>query len=151
MPAVADLIVPPGPGAPDGVVVPQAALHEKFIRATGPGGQGVNTTDSRVQLTVNVRAVSLTAVQRSRLERVLAPRLVDGRFTIEASEHRAQRLNRRAARARAADVIRAALVPPPPPRKPVRPSKGAMERRLRNKRYRAAIKAQRALRDIEHP
>ena len=63
-----DLVVPPGPGLPQGLVIPAEELSERFSRASGPGGQGVNTTDSRVQLSFDVTtATSLTADQRARV------------------------------------------------------------------------------------
>ncbi|MGO0575753.1 alternative ribosome rescue aminoacyl-tRNA hydrolase ArfB [Ornithinimicrobium panacihumi] len=140
-----DLRVPPGPGVPRGLLVPAAELLERFSRASGPGGQGVNTTDSRVQLSLDLATTSgLTDAQRERVLRWLADRLVGTVITIDAAEHRSQRRNRAAARERLADLLRAALAPPPPPRRPTRPTKGSQRRRLDAKRQRSELKAHRA-------
>lgn len=140
-----DLVVRPGPGIPDGLVVPGTLLVERFSRSSGPGGQGVNTTDSRVELELDVEAVEgLTDAQRRRLRRGLETRLVDGRLVVTASEHRQQRRNRVAARERMADLLRDALAPPPPSRRATRPTRGSVERRLAAKRRRAATKADRS-------
>lgn len=105
--------MPPGPGIPAGLVVPAGELTEQFSRAGGPGGQGVNTTDSRVQLSLDLATTSaLTDRQRERAAR-LSTRLVGTTLTVDASEHRAQRRNRSAARERMAALLREALAPPP--------------------------------------
>ena len=133
--------MPPGPGLAEGLLVPAAALSERFSRASGPGGQGVNTTDSRVQLSLDLAAwESLTPAQRSRVTRRLATRLEGGVLTVDASEHRSQRRNRVAARERLAGLLRAALAPPPPPRRATRPTRGSQLRRLEAKRRRAEVK-----------
>lgn len=141
---MSDLVIQPGPGVPRGLVVPAGELTERFARASGPGGQGVNTTDSRVQLSFDVAASgSLTDAQRARLLRNLAGRLVDATITVDAADQRSQFLNRRAARERLADLLRAALAPPPPPRRRTRPTRGSVERRLAAKRHQAQKKARR--------
>ncbi|WP_210440221.1 alternative ribosome rescue aminoacyl-tRNA hydrolase ArfB [Nocardioides xinjiangensis] len=133
-----DLHVPPGPGLPEGLVVPAAELVERFSRSPGPGGQSVNTTDSRVELEYDVRsASSLTPAQRARALR----RWPGGVVAVAASEHRSQHRNRVAARERLAGLLRDALAPPPPPRRPTRPSRGAKERRLREKKLRSRTKS----------
>ena len=138
----ADLRVPAGPGLPDGLVLPAAELSERFSRASGPGGQGVNTTDSRVQLSFDVAASgSLTDAQRDRLVRRLAARLDGTVLTVDAAEFRSQRRNRAAARERLAGLVRDALAPDPPRRRPTRPTRGTVERRLDAHRRRAATKA----------
>ncbi|WP_374190865.1 alternative ribosome rescue aminoacyl-tRNA hydrolase ArfB [Phycicoccus sp. CSK15P-2] len=140
-----DLVVPPGPGVPHGLTVPAALLVERFSRSSGPGGQGVNTADSRVELELDVGEVGgLTEPQRRRLLRALDGRLVDGRLLVAASEHRQQRRNRVAARERMADILREALAPPPPPRRATRPTRGSVERRLRAKRQRGDVKSLRS-------
>jgi ribosome-associated protein len=137
-----DLGVPPGPGLPEGLVIPAAELLERFSRSSGPGGQSVNTTDSRVELSFDVAASAvLSEAQRARALARLVPRLVDGRLVVVASEHRSQHRNRVAARERLAELLRAALAPPPPVRRATRPSRGARERRLAGKRHRAETKA----------
>jgi ribosome-associated protein len=122
-------------------VVPEADLTERFSRSSGPGGQGVNTTDSRVELSYDVaRASSVPAHLRDRLLSRLSPRLVDGVLTIAASEFRTQLANRKAARERLAQLLREAAAPPPPKRRPTRPTRGSQERRLDAKKQRGAIK-----------
>ncbi len=133
-----DLHVPSGPGLPDGLVVPAAELVERFSKSPGPGGQSVNTTDSRVELDFDVRSSSvLSDTQRARALR----RWPEGRVSIAASEHRSQHRNRVAARERLAELLREALAPPPPPRRPTWPSRGEKERRLRAKKERGRTKA----------
>ena len=123
------------------VVVPQKELKWRFSRSSGPGGQSVNTADSRVGLSVDLRSTTaLGPIQRSRALERLAGRLVDGVLTISASEHRSQLQNREAALERMARVLAEALAPPPPQRRPTRVRKGAIERRLANKRLRAQTK-----------
>ena len=126
------------------VVVPAAALTWRFSRSSGPGGQGVNTADSRVELSVApLELPGLTEHQQQRLAARLAGRLVDGVLTIAASEHRQQLRNRQAARERLAAVLRAALAPPPPARRRTKPTKGSQERRIEAKKRRGQLKQQR--------
>ncbi|MBO4161606.1 MULTISPECIES: alternative ribosome rescue aminoacyl-tRNA hydrolase ArfB [Micromonospora] len=124
--------------------VPAAELRERFSRSSGPGGQGVNTTDSRVELSFDLAGTtSLPPVLRERALERLAGRLVDGVLTIAASEHRAQLANREAARERLVALLREAVAPPPPPRRPTRPSRGAKERRLADKKRQSQRKRDR--------
>ena len=140
-----DLVVPPGPGLPHGLVIPGTELDERFSRSSGPGGQGVNTTDSRVEVELDVATCpSLTEAQRQRALARLRSRLVEGRLVVVASEHRSQRRNRVAARDRLGALLREALAPPPPPRRATRPTRGSQERRLGAKRRRAQTKAGRS-------
>ncbi|WP_156754520.1 alternative ribosome rescue aminoacyl-tRNA hydrolase ArfB [Actinokineospora sp. G85] len=123
------------------LVIPAGELRERFSRSSGPGGQGVNTADSRVELSFDV--VGSTAVPehlRPRLLDRLGTRLVDGVLTIAASEFRAQLANRAAARDRLAALLRAAAAPPPPPRRATKPSRGSRERRLTAKKQRSQTK-----------
>lgn len=139
-----ELRVPPGPGIPDGLVIPGPDLAEQFSRASGPGGQGVNTTDSRVQLSLDLATTTaLTSRQRDRALERLRPRLVGTVLTVDAAEHRSQHRNRTAARERLAALLREALAPPPPPRRPTKRTRGSQRRRLEAKRRRATIKQQR--------
>lgn len=138
-----DLRVPPGPGAPRGLVVPDAELVEQFSHASGPGGQGVNTADSRVQLSLDL--ATTTALDESQRERVigaLASRLAGSVLTVAAAEHRAQRRNRTAARERLAELLREAVAPPVP-RRPTRRTRGSQRRRLETKKQRSRTKAAR--------
>jgi len=126
------------------VVVPAAALSWRFSRSSGPGGQGVNTADSRVELSVApFELPAPTETQRQRLAERLGPRLVDGVLTIAASEHRQQLRNRQAARERLAAVLRAALAPPPRARRRTKPTRGSQERRIEAKKQRGQLKRQR--------
>lgn len=128
----------------DGVVVPEGELRWRFSRASGPGGQGVNTTDSRVELVFDVAAsTALTEHQRARVLERLSGRLVAGVLTVVAAEYRSQLRNRDAARARLVAMLRQALAPDPPPRRPTRPSRAARERRLADKRRRTLTKQRR--------
>ena len=126
------------------LVAPAAALHWRFSRSSGPGGQGVNTADSRVELSVApLELPGLTDAQRERLAGRLAGRLVDGVLTVAASEHRQQLRNRQAARERLAAVLRAALAPPPPSRRRTKPTRGSQERRIQAKKQRGELKRSR--------
>lgn len=137
-----DLVVQPGPGLPVGLVIDASELVERFSRSSGPGGQGVNTTDSRVELAFDpATSASLTTSQRSRVVEVLGGALVNGRIVVVASEHRSQLRNRAAARERLAGLLRDALVPPPPARRPTRPTRGSQRRRLDEKKRRGELKS----------
>lgn len=123
------------------IVVPEAELTWRFSRSSGPGGQGVNTTDSRVELGFDVaRTTALGPALRARALERLAPRLVDGVITVTASEHRSQLRNREAARERLAALLRDAIAPPPKRRRSTNPSRGAVERRLAAKKQRSDLK-----------
>lgn len=139
--AMDDLRVAPGPGIPDGLRVPAGELLEQFSRSSGPGGQGVNTADSRVQLSLDLASTTaLSDVQRTRALGRLAPSLAGTVLTIAASEHRSQRQNRRAARDRLATLLRDALAPEVV-RRPTRPTYGSRLRRLDAKSRRSQAKA----------
>jgi ribosome-associated protein len=123
------------------IVVPARELRWRFSRASGPGGQSVNTADSRVELSLDLTTTTaLGPIQRARALERLAGRLVDGVLTISASEERSQLRNREAALERLADVLAAAVAPPPPRRRPTRPTRAGVERRLDEKRRRARTK-----------
>jgi ribosome-associated protein len=124
--------------------IPDGELAERFSRSSGPGGQGVNTTDSRVELSFDVAgSPSVPERLRARLLDRLANRLVDGVLTVAASEHRAQLQNRQAARERLASLLRAAASPPPPARRPTKPTRGSRERRIAAKKRRGETKRNR--------
>jgi ribosome-associated protein len=111
-------------------VVPEAELSERFSRSSGPGGQGVNTTDSRVELSFDVAgSPSIPEHLRDR-----------GVLTIAASEHRSQLQNREAARGRLANLLLDASAPPPAKRRATKPSRGSKERRLASKKRRSDVK-----------
>jgi ribosome-associated protein len=127
-----------------GLAIPRAELSWRFSRSGGPGGQGVNTADSRVELSWDLAASSaLPPPLKDRALSRLAGRLVDGVITIAASEFRAQLRNRHAAEARLVALVADAVAPPPRRRRPTKPSRGAVERRLDAKRRRSAVKRHR--------
>jgi ribosome-associated protein len=124
-----------------GVVIPPAELSWRFSRSPGPGGQSVNTADSRVELSFDLAATgALPPVLKDRAMRALAGRLVGGVLTVAASEHRSQLRNRQAAASRLSALLTDATAPPPAPRRATRPSRRARERRLAAKRRRSEIK-----------
>jgi ribosome-associated protein len=130
------------------ISVPEGELRWRFSHSSGPGGQGVNTADSRVELSVDVaNTTALGPIQRKRALERLSGRLVDGVLTVRASEHRSQYRNREEARERLAALLARAVAPPPPPRKPTKPSRAAVERRLADKRRRAQTKRLRRAED----
>lgn len=122
------------------LVIPQAELQWRFSRSSGPGGQSVNTTDSRVQLGWDAgRSDVLSPAQRARL----LEHVPDGVIWVVASEHRSQWQNRRAARQKLAALVRAVVLTRPRARRPTRPSRSAVERRLGAKHRRGELKRQR--------
>jgi ribosome-associated protein len=128
------------------VVIPAHELRWKFSRSSGPGGQSVNTTDSRVELLFDVaRSPSLPPIWRRRAVDNLGDRLVDGVLRISAQEERSQYLNRRAAEQRLGEVLREATAPPPRPRRPTKPTRGSVERRLSGKKRRSETKRSRRI------
>ena len=132
------------------LTVPEAELRWRFSRSSGPGGQSVNTSDSRAELSFDVGgSACLPDDLRARALDRLAGRLVDGVLTVAASEQRSQLQNREAAEQRLTELLREAIAPPPPPRRPTRPSRGAKERRLEGKRQRSQIKKGRSGRHDE--
>jgi len=125
----------------DRLVIPGGELNWRFSRSSGPGGQGVNTTDSRAELSWDLAGSTLLPEKlKQRAVERLAGRLVDGTITVTASEHRAQLANREAARDRLAALLREAMAPPPPPRRPTRPSRASKERRIAEKKRRGETK-----------
>ncbi|MFG1988864.1 alternative ribosome rescue aminoacyl-tRNA hydrolase ArfB [Actinoplanes sp. NPDC048988] len=128
----------------DRLTIPAAELAWRFSRSSGPGGQGVNTTDSRVELSWDLLASDLLspALKQRAAER-LGSRLVDGVLTITASEHRSQLRNREAAQARLAMRVGEAIAPPPRQRRATKPTRGSVERRIGEKKRRSQIKRNR--------
>ncbi|MEV0162149.1 alternative ribosome rescue aminoacyl-tRNA hydrolase ArfB [Nonomuraea fuscirosea] len=119
------------------IVIPDVELVWRFSRSSGPGGQGVNTTDSRVELTFDVAATTaLTPALKARA----IERLGSGSITIAASEYRSQLRNREAALHRLAQRLREAVAPPPKRRRATKPSRGAVERRIKSKKHRSDVK-----------
>ncbi|WIM69354.1 alternative ribosome rescue aminoacyl-tRNA hydrolase ArfB [Corynebacterium suedekumii] len=132
----------PGPGIPDCLVIPASDLSEQFTRSSGPGGQGVNTTDSKVQLSIDVATTTaLSDAQRRRVLRNLDHRLAGTVLRVQVSTQRSQLRNRTEARNRLAALLREALAPPPPARRKTRPTRGSVKRRRAAKQHRSEIKA----------
>jgi ribosome-associated protein len=128
------------------LVVSASELGERFSRSSGPGGQSVNTTDSRVELSFDIaRSQALPEWARSRALERLAPRLADGVLTVASSGERSQLMNRQEARARLAALLRDAVAPPQRPRVATKPTRGARERRLADKKRRSDTKRNRQL------
>ena len=117
------------------IQVPDAAMEWRFSRSSGPGGQGVNTTDSRAELVVD-----LAAALPERLLARARERLGADTVAVSASEHRSQLQNRQAAAERMAALLREAIAPPPKPRRATKPSRAAKERRLEAKKQRSDVK-----------
>lgn len=142
---VSELRIAPTPGMPEGLVIPARELVERYSHASGPGGQGVNTADSRVQLSFDIATSAvLNEVQRARLLRRLRSRSAGTVVTVVAAEFRSQRQNRVAARERLAALISEGIAPPSPPRRATRPTRSSIDRRLATKRHRSETKRQRA-------
>ena len=129
------------------LVIGAAELTWRFSRSSGPGGQNVNTTDSRVELVFDLAASAALppALQVRALQR-LEGKLVEGCVVIAASEHRSQWQNRVAAQRRLVELLLEAIKPPPPPRRATRPTRGSVQRRLAAKKQRGAIKGKRGSR-----
>ncbi len=127
------------------LAVPSRLLQWRFSRSSGPGGQGVNTADSRAELSLDLGTLQAAAdgwpeALVDTVRRRLADRLVDDTLTVSASEHRQQLRNRQAARVRMAALLREATAPAGPRRRPTRPSAGARQRRLDDKKRRSRLK-----------
>jgi ribosome-associated protein len=124
-----------------GTAIPSDELSWRFSRSPGPGGQSVNTTESRVELSYDLAdSDALPPALKERAMRALAGRLASGVVTVTASEHRSQLRNRQAAADRMSALLTEATAPPPRQRRPTRPSRAARERRLADKQRRAQVK-----------
>lgn len=123
------------------LTIPESELSWRFSRSSGPGGQHVNTSDSRVELIWAVEASAVVSeAQRERLVERLGRRLVAGVVTVTASEQRSQLRNREIALQKLADIVRAALAPDPAKRRPTKPTRGSARRHLAAKTQRSATK-----------
>ncbi|CAM3039632.1 Peptidyl-tRNA hydrolase ArfB [Arthrobacter ulcerisalmonis] len=126
------------------LIIPAAELSWRFSRSSGPGGQHVNTTDSRVELGWNPgTSLALTDTQRTLLLTRLASRLVAGVLTVTASEQRSQWRNREVAMAKLAAIVAGGLAAAPPSRRATKPTRASHRRRLSAKVQRSATKQQR--------
>ncbi|MFF1254189.1 alternative ribosome rescue aminoacyl-tRNA hydrolase ArfB [Pseudarthrobacter sp. NPDC058329] len=126
------------------LTIPAAELDWRFSRSSGPGGQHVNTSDSRVQLSWNIRdSAVLSGSQRTVLVRRLGSRLVSGAIIVTASEQRSQLRNREIALTKLADLVAGGLAPEVPGRRATKPTRGSNRRRLAAKGMRSTTKQQR--------
>ena len=131
----------------DGLAIDDREVEERFIRASGPGGQNVNKVASAVQLRFNVFTSSLPDEVKLRVMRLAGSRLTDeGVVIIDSRAHRTQAQNRDAARERLADLIRRALAKPKTRRK-TGPTQAARQARLDTKKRRSEVKSLRRQRD----
>ena len=128
----------------EGLTIPAAELDWRFSRSSGPGGQHVNTSDSRVQLSWNIAdSVVLSESQREQLLGRLGRRLTAGRITVTVSAQRSQLRNRETALEHLGELVRDALAPPAPLRRATRPTRGSARRHLAGKKRRSETKQQR--------
>ena len=124
-----------------GTTIHADELTWRFSRSPGPGGQSVNTADTRVELSYDLAgSAALPESLKQRALIALAGRLTNGVLTVTASEYRSQLRNREAAAARLAELLTEATAPPPPPRRPTKPTRASVERRLASKQRRANTK-----------
>jgi ribosome-associated protein len=130
------------------VWIPRTELTWRFSRSSGPGGQSVNTADSRVELRFDVTATgALPPMLKERVLQRMGSQLVDGAIVVTAAEHRSQLQNRRAAEARLVALLTAAIAPPRPGRRATRPSRRSVQRRLDTKKHRGQTKRLRGIPD----
>ena len=126
------------------LTIPAAELEWRFSRSSGPGGQHVNTSDSRVELSWNVpQSAVLSESQRLLLLTRLERRLISGVITVAASEQRSQLRNRETALAKLGGLVADALAPEAARRRATKPTRGSKRRRLDAKKQRSATKSQR--------
>ncbi len=128
----------------DTIVIDERELDERFVRASGPGGQNVNKVATAVELRFDVGASSLPAEVKARLAALAGSRMTtDDVLLIDSREHRTQAANREAARARLVALIQQAAIRPKK-RRPTRPGRAEKEKRLTAKKIRARVKGTRA-------
>ena len=131
----------------DRLLIPAAELCWRFSRASGPGGQHVNSTDSRVELLLDLeRCTALGPFRRARLRQRLSAHLVNGSLRVVVAEERSQWQNRQKALRRLAELLREGLKPDPPSRRQTRPTHASKKRRLNAKKRRGDLKRNRSYR-----
>lgn len=131
----------------DDIAIDDREVKERFVRASGPGGQNINKVATAVELRFDVSASSLPSDVKRRLTALAGSRMTsEGVLLIDSREHRTQGQNREAARARLVALVQRAARRPKP-RRPTRPKAGAREKRLATKKLRGAVKARRSGRD----
>ncbi len=123
------------------VVIPAAELQWRFSRSSGPGGQNVNKVETAVELGFDLEGTSaIGPFQKQRLLERLGSRCVAGCLRVAVSEHRSQYQNRELAMQRLGDLLREGLKPPPKLRKPTKPTRGAVKRRVEAKKQKSQVK-----------
>jgi ribosome-associated protein len=128
----------------DTIGIEERELDERFVRASGPGGQNVNKVSTAVELRFDVRASSLPPDMKERLIALAGTRISgDGVLLIDSREHRTQAMNREAARARLIALLQLAARRPKT-RRATKPKRAAKEKRLETKRQRSEVKSLRA-------
>tara|TARA_Y100001968_G_scaffold303225_1_gene317242 strand:+ start:941 stop:1369 length:429 start_codon:yes stop_codon:yes gene_type:complete len=126
------------------LVIPSNELKWLFSKSSGPGGQGVNTTDSQVKLVFDIKRSSIIGTfHKQRLLQKLGTRCINGSLHIVVKEERSQYQNRQLALARLQELLREALKPPPKPRKATKPTSASQKRRINSKKHRGALKKKR--------
>jgi ribosome-associated protein len=125
----------------DTIGIDERELDERFVRASGPGGQNVNKVSTAVELRFDVRASALPNDMKERLVALAGSRITgDGVLLIDSREHRTQAMNREAARARLVALLQHAAKRPKT-RRPTKPKRAAKEKRLESKRQRSEVKS----------
>ena len=131
-----------------GITIPPDELSWRFSRSSGPGGQSVNTTDSQAELSFDLAGTAaLPPALRDRALAALSGRLSRGVITVTASEYKSQLRNREAAAARLTALLTEATAPPLPLRRPTRPTRSSVQRRLADKQRRSHLKRWRSSTD----
>ncbi len=132
------------------LIIPSKELKWHFSRSSGPGGQGVNTTDSRVELLLDIKNSSAIApFQKQRLIEKLGSRCINGCLIVIVEKERSQYQNRKLALARLADLIREGLQPTPRPRKATKPTLASQKQRIETKKHRSTLKKNRQYKPSE--